>query len=80
MKVSDIIDSKINNDSVAEAEKVTPDIIKDAVKHIKSNKSDPVFDFTSDCLKNAPNTLYLHLSNIIKSFLIHSHVSVILLL
>ena len=80
MKVSYIIDSKISIDCVAEAEKVTPDIIKDAVKHIKTNKSDPVFDFTSDCLKNAPNNLYIHLSNIIKSFLIHSHVSVILLL
>ena len=78
--VANIIDSKISNKSIDEVEKVSPEIIKEALKHIKPNKSDPVHDFTSDCLKSAPNSLYLHLSNIIKSFLVHSHVSVILLL
>ena len=78
--VAKILDSKISNKCVDEVEKVTPDLIKEAVKRVKPNKSDPVFDFTSDCLKNAPDSLFLHLSNIIKSFLIHSHVSAILLL
>ena len=80
VEVSKIIDSKISNKSVDEVEKVTPELIKKAVKRIKSNKSDPVLDITSDCLKNAPDDLFLHISNIIKSFLIHGHVSVILLL
>ena len=78
--MSKIIDSKISNGCVTEVEKVTPVLLKEAVKHIKPNKSDPVFDFTSDCIKNAPSSLFLHLSNVLKSFLIHSHVSVILLL
>ena len=80
MDVAKILDSKISNKCAIEVEKVTPDIVKEAVKHIKPNKSDPVFDFTSDCLKNAPDSLFMHFSNIIKSFLIHGHVSVILLL
>ena len=80
IEVSKIIDSKISNQSIDEVEKVSPDIIKEAIKRIKPDKSDPVFDFTSDCLKNAPDGLFLHLSNIIKSFIIHSHVSIILLL
>jgi hypothetical protein len=70
--VAKILDSKISNKCAHEVENVISDIIKEAVKHIKPNKSDPVFDFTSDCLKNAPDSLLLHLS-IIKSFLIHGH-------
>ena len=80
LKVSEEIESKISDSSYAEVEKVTPKLVKEAVSHIKSNKSDPVCDFTSDCIKNAPDKLFVHLSEVIKSFLIHSHVSIILLL
>ena len=38
------------------------------------------FIFKSDCLKNAPLSVFEHLKYIIKSFLIHSHVSNALLL
>ena len=43
-------------------------------------KSDPSFKYTSYYLKKSPNNLYEHLSSVIKSFLIHGHVSVLLLL
>ena len=79
-EVAKIIESKINGDSAREVRRVTPDLLKEAVKKVKPNKSDPVYDFTSDCLKNAPNDLFIHLSNILRSFLIHAHVSFILLL
>ena len=39
-----------------------------------------MFAFTSDCLKNSPGELFDKLSIILKSFLIHGHVSQILLL
>ena len=42
VEVSKIIDSKISNKSVDEVDKVTPELIKEAVKRIKPNKSDPV--------------------------------------
>ena len=80
LKVAEEIEIKINDKSIKEVERVTPELVKEAVKHIKPNKSDPVCDFSSDCLKNAPDSLFLHLSNIIRSFLIHSHVSLLLLL
>ena len=78
--MSKVLDSKISGKSVAEVEKVSPDLVKEAIKHIKPDKSDPMYDFTSDCLKNAPDELFIHLSNIIQSFLVHSHVSLILML
>ena len=80
LKVAEEIENKINDKSIREVERVTPELVKEAVKHIKPGKSDPVCDFSSDCLKNAPDSLFLHLSNIIRSFLIHSHVSLVLLL
>ena len=79
-EVANVIDSKVSHNSNKEVWKVTPEIIKEAVTRIKPQKSDPVFNFTSDCLRNAPPILYSHISNIIKSFLIHSHVSSVLLL
>ena len=80
VEVAKVIDSKISYTSLTEVQKVTPNLIKEAVKYVKPNKADPVFNFTSDCLKNGPNCLFLHISNIIKSFIIHGHVSSILLL
>ena len=80
LKVAEKIETKIGDESLKEVDKVTPDLVKEAVKHIKPNKSDPVCDFSSDCLRNAPDSLFLHLSVIIKSFLVHSHVSLVLLL
>ena len=80
VKISSEIESRISDKCCEEVERVTPSLVKEAVKHIKPNKSDPVFDFTSDCIKNAPDSLFQHFSEIIRSFLIHSHVSSILLL
>ena len=74
------IEKKITAHSATDVEKVTPDIVKEAVSHLKKGKSDPLFSFTSDCLKNGPENLYRNLSVIIKSFLYHGHVSHILLL
>ena len=74
------VEEKIDVTSVIDVEKVTPAIVKEAVSHPNSGKSDPLFSFTSDCLKNSPDELFQKLSIIIKSFLIHGHVSHILLL
>ena len=80
LKVAEDIENKIDDKSIDEVERVTPELVKEAIKHIKPNKSDPVCDFSSDCLKNAPGSLFTHLASIIKSFLVHSHVSLVLLL
>ena len=58
--------------------KVTP-LIAEAVSHLKSGKSDPVFEFSSDCIKNAPTLFYEHLALVFRSFLIHGHISSVLM-
>ena len=56
------VENKINNKSVIDVEKVTPNIVKEAVSHLNNNKTDPVFSFTSDFLKNSPDILFKYLS------------------
>ena len=78
--VAKLIEAKISVESSEEVMRVTPDLIKEAVKKVKPNKSDPMYAFTSDCLKNAPDSLFTHLSNVLRSYLTHAHVSLVLLL
>ena len=79
-KIADEIESKINQNSAKEVDKVTKDLIGEAIKKVKPDKSDPVFDYSSDCLKNAPEILLEHIITIIRCFLIHSHISTVLIL
>ena len=79
-RLSEEVDSKINFTHINDVEKVTDNIVKEAAKHLKSSKSDPVFDFSSDCLSNGPDVLFSHLAMIIRTFLIHNHVTACLLL
>ena len=58
---------------------VTPSLIAEAVSRLKSGKSDPVFEFSSDCIKNAPTLFYEHLALVFRSFLIHGHISSVLM-
>ena len=61
-----------------EVTKVTSSVIADAVAHIKQDKTDPIFNFCSDCFKNAPEILYDQLAAIFRGFLLHSHISSVL--
>ena len=73
------INARIDNNDLEDVDLVTPDIVTDAVKGIKTKKSDPMFAFNSDCIKQSPTSLYEHLACMIKCFLIHGHVSNMLL-
>ena len=64
---------------VATSDDFTPEVIGDVIKEIKPNKNDPMFSFNSNCIKRAPPSFSHHLANIIRAFLIHGHVSQILL-
>ena len=79
-ELEDNIKEQVNQSHLKDVEKVTPEIVREAVKHLKGNKSDPIYAFSSDCLKHAPDILYRHLSAALQSFLIHGHVTVFLLL
>lgn len=71
---------RIDQNSMKEVNKIDSDLIKQAMNKIKTDKTDPIFDYTSDFLKEAPDILYDHLAFIIRSFIIHGHVTKELLL
>ena len=79
-KVEAETEAKVDGTSMKDVLKVTPELIKEAAHKLNSGKTDPVFSFSSDCLKNATKSVYEGLSIIIQSFLIHAHVTNILLL
>ena len=48
----DQLEDSISFHSINEVEKVTPELVKEAMNHlIAVAKSDPIFEFNSDCLK-----------------------------
>ena len=80
MKVLQEVESRVTEASLIEVEKVTPSLVKEAAKKLKPGKSDPMLSFTSDCFKNAGDVLYEKLCKAIQSFLVHGHVTMVLLL
>ena len=74
------VDERIGNNHMNDVHKVNPSLVKEAASRIKDDKTDPMFSFSSDCIKHGPDSLYQSLSLSIKSFLIHGHVTVFLLL
>ena len=73
------VENAINEASLEDVNKVTPDVVKKAAYKLKSVKSDPSFSFSSDCLKNAPDNVFVCLSEIVQGFLVHGHVTIGLL-
>ena len=53
--------------------------MKEAINLLKNDKTDPVFVFNSNCLKNAPFLLCEHLANLFKTLLVHGHISPVVL-
>ena len=80
LKVQEETEELVDENSLETVLKVTPQIVKEAAHKLRSGKSDPVFSFSSDCFKNAPDTVFDKLSQIIQGFLIHGHVTQLLLL
>jgi hypothetical protein len=73
------VENAVNEASLEDVKMVTPDIVKKAAHKLKSGKSDPSFSFSSDCLKNGPDNVYVCLSELIQGFLVHGHVTIGLL-
>ena len=74
------LEQKIDHSSKKDVQKVTPALIKEAINKLNTAKTDPSFMFTSDCFKAAPDFLADHLSNLFQVYLLHGHVSSVLLL
>ena len=80
LKVQLEAEEKVGIESLLHVEMVTPEIVKEAAHKLKPGKSDPVFSFSTDCFKNGTKLLFENLSAIVQGFLIHGHVTIILLL
>ena len=79
-RVSSEVEVKISNINLADVMKVTPEIVKSAADKLKPGKGDPVYTFSSDCIKVNSQQLLNLLTIIIKCFLVHGHVTRFLLL
>ena len=66
---------KINPSCIEDEWRITPERVQDEVHRLKNDKTDPVLDFNSDCLKNAPSIFCEQLSLSFRLFLIHGHIS-----
>ena len=69
------IHQRIGQSDIMEVLRITPGIVKEASDKLSQYKSDPISDIVSDYLLNTPDILYTHLSNIMRSFVIHGHLS-----
>ena len=74
------VNESITIESLDDVNKVVPDIVRSATKHLKAGKTDPACEFSSDCLINGPDVLFEVLATMIRSFLIHAHITKFLLL
>ena len=52
------VDEAVNQNHINDVNKVTPEVVQEAAKQLKDNKSDPVYSFSSDSIKNGPEVLF----------------------
>ena len=69
--ISRDLEENINAQSQYQVDRVTKDLVKEAMRRMKPKKSDAVFDMVSDFYINGPEELVSHLTALIKMFLIH---------
>ena len=73
--VSEQVELGIKDHSLQEVAMVTPNIVKKAASKLKTGKSDPVYSFSSDCIKVESEKLAELLSIIIQCYLIQGFFS-----
>ena len=79
MTVLQHLNTKIDCESVTKVEQITPILVKEAISKLKNDKTDPLYHFNSDCIKNAPPILCELLAKLFKMYLIHGHISSVIM-
>ena len=69
------VDKKVNLFHLHDVHRVTPEVVKEAANNLRDSKTDPVYNFSSDCIKNGPDILFSLLASVFRIFLIHGKVS-----
>ena len=77
--MKDALENMITLGSNDEVEKVTGNVVKEAVSKLKPQKTDVSGSYVSDALKNAPDILYDKLALVYRSWLNHGTVTPTLL-
>ena len=70
-KMEDDIKKAVGESCLTDINKINEDVVKKALKTMKSGKSDAIFDFQSDCLTSGPDELVSHLTNVLRTFVSH---------
>ena len=72
--IEEQIKMNIAANSLADIDRITPTVVNRVLKQMKGGKSDAMFNVQSDCLVNGPESLIVHLTNLLKTFLVHGRV------
>ena len=68
------ITEDLSDSNLIDADKITVELVEKALKQMKTGKNDAIFDLQSDCFINGPPALIYHLTNVLRSFVIHGSV------
>ena len=60
--------------SMVNVDRLTVNLVEKALKKMKDGKNDSIFNIQSDCMTNGPNALNLHITNLLKTFVVHGAV------
>ena len=63
------------NEAVETINLFNTDLVKAAIKKLKVDKSDVSGQFTSDCLRAAPDIFFQNLASLFRAFLTHGYIS-----
>ena len=73
-EVSGSISASLGSWSMIDADRITVKVVKKALGRMQNGKRDAQFNFQSDCLSQGPDLLVEHLTNLLKSFIVHGSV------
>ena len=80
MKVKHYLNDNINSLNIDDVQRITLSLVEEAIGRLKNNKSDLLFNFSSECLKNAPVVLCEQLTLLFRHYLTHGYISLALML
>ena len=65
------VNNNVEKDSLGILAKINENLVNQAIKKLKPNKRDALYDTSSDCYINGPNNLRRHITNLVRMFLSH---------
>ena len=78
--INDEVSALIGTWSIADADRITADMVMKALKILKTGKNDAMFDIQSGCLSLGPKSLVIYLTHLLRTFVIHGAIPYFLLI